>query len=31
MHHFGHAQYLPLSPQGFAALGMLLLVAVVVI
>src|SRR5208283_1413073 len=31
MHHFGHAQYLPLSPQGFAALGALLLVAVVVI
>ena len=31
MHHFGHAQYLPLSPQGFAALAGLLLVVVVIV
>jgi uncharacterized membrane protein len=31
VHHFGHAQYLPLSPQAFAALAGLLLVVMVIV
>ena len=31
MHHFGHALYLPLSPQAFAALAGLLVVVVVIV
>ena len=31
MHHFGHAQYLPVSPQAFAALTALLLVVVIIV
>jgi len=31
MNHFGHAQYLQLSPQAFAGLAALLLVVVVIV